>query len=64
MSEYKTTQEVAAMCRTSPETVRYWRHIGKGPASFKLGRKVLYATEDVEAWIRAAREVQNGGSAA
>lgn len=52
------------MCRTSPETVRYWRHIGKGPASFKLGRKVLYATEDVEAWIRAAREVQNGGSAA
>ncbi len=39
--------------RTSPETVRYWRHVGKGPASFKLGRKVLYAAADVVAWIMA-----------
>lgn len=61
MGEYKTTDEVAELCRTSPETVRWWRHVGKGPASFKLGRRVLYATEDVEAWIRAAREGQSGG---
>ena len=50
-----TTEEVAQLYRTSPETVRYWRHIGKGPASFKVGRRVLYALEDVEAWERAAR---------
>lgn len=55
MPEYMTTDEVAELCRTSPETVRYWRHIGKGPASFKLGRRVLYAREDVEAHVRAAR---------
>jgi excisionase family DNA binding protein len=61
MGEYKTTAEVAELCRTSSETVRYWRHIGKGPASFKLGRRVLYAAEDVEAWIAAAREAQSGG---
>ena len=61
MGEYKTTAEVAELCRTSSETVRYWRHIGKGPASFKLGRRVLYAAEDVEAWIDAAREAQSGG---
>jgi len=63
MSEvrYLTTPEVAELCRTAPETVRYWRHIRKGPASFKLGRRVLYAAEDVEAWLKAEREAQAGG---
>lgn len=54
-TEYMTTAEVATMVRTSPETVRYWRHIDKGPASFKVGRRVLYAREDVERWIAEAR---------
>lgn len=44
------------MLRTPAETVRYWRHVGKGPASFKIGRRVLYARADVEAFIAAARE--------
>lgn len=51
-----TTEEVADHFRTAPETVRYWRHIGKGPHSFKVGRRVLYALEDVEAFERAARD--------
>jgi DNA-binding transcriptional MerR regulator len=55
MPEYLTTVEVADKLRTSPETVRYWRHIGSGPTSFKVGRKVLYAVEDVEAFIAEAR---------
>lgn len=55
-NENMTTPEVATLCRTSPETVRYWRHIGKGPKSFKVGRRVLYAREDVLAWLNAARE--------
>jgi len=54
--EYLTTEEVADLVRSSRETVRYWRHIGTGPASFKVGRRVLYAREDVEAWLRAARD--------
>jgi DNA-binding transcriptional MerR regulator len=52
---FMVTEEVAETCRTSPETVRYWRHIGKGPKSFKLGRRVLYAAEDVEQFINEAR---------
>jgi DNA-binding transcriptional MerR regulator len=52
---YMTTAEVAATARTPIETVRYWRHVGKGPKSFKVGRRVLYAVEDVEAWIEDAR---------
>jgi excisionase family DNA binding protein len=61
MQRYLTTPEVAEILRTSPETVRYWRHVGTGPASFKVGRKVLYAATDVEAFIRAAR---GGGNVA
>lgn len=56
MSTYMTTEEVARLCRTSPETVRFWRHVGKGPRSFKVGRRVLYAAADVEAWLAAARD--------
>jgi excisionase family DNA binding protein len=54
-SGYLTTGEVAELVRTSPETVRYWRHIGKGPASFKVGRRVLYEAADVESWLAAAK---------
>lgn len=59
MPEYLTTQEVADLCRTSPETVRYWRHIQRGPRSFKLGRRVLYSASDVQSFIDDARERQN-----
>jgi excisionase family DNA binding protein len=54
-NEYLTTQEVADLLRTSAETVRYWRHIGRGPKSFKVGRRVLYAREDLNAFIAEAR---------
>ncbi len=56
MPKYLITEEVAELLRTSAETVRYWRHIGKGPASFKAGRRVLYAAEDVESFVREARK--------
>ena len=55
MSEYLTTAEVAELLRAPVETCRYWRHVGKGPKSFKVGRRVLYAAEDVESFISEAR---------
>lgn len=30
---------------------RYWRHLGTGPKSFRLGRRVLYRRHDVERWL-------------
>lgn len=38
-------------------TLRYWRLQGNGagPKSFKLGRRVVYAKEDVDAWIAEQR---------
>lgn len=57
-TNFMTTQEVAAALRTPPETVRYWRHMNRGPKSFKIGRRVLYAREDVEQFIAEARGEQ------
>ena len=46
--------EVAEMIRVPQATLRYWRHIGIGPRSFKMGpRRVLYRADDVEAWVAA-----------
>lgn len=53
--QHMTTEEVAQLLRTTPETVRYWRQIRKGPASFKIGRRVLYDTDDVAAYIEAQK---------
>lgn len=55
--KYLTTAEVAEELRMPAETVRYWRHVGKGPKSFKIGRRVLYAVEDVQTFIDEARGV-------
>ena len=51
-----TTDEVAMLCRTVPATVRYWRHVGTGPKGFKVGRRVLYAADDVNAWLKGRRD--------
>ena len=56
MAKYLTTEEVAELLRAPVETVRWWRHVGKGPKSFKLGRRVLYALEDVDAFVAEARK--------
>ncbi len=53
---YLVTEEIAQRFRTSPGTVRYWRHIGYGPRGLRVGRRVLYAEADVlrfEAEMRA-----------
>ena len=50
---YMTTQEVADLVRAPVETVRYWRHVGKGPDAFKVGRRVLYRRTTVEHWLAA-----------
>jgi predicted DNA-binding transcriptional regulator AlpA len=47
-----TSTEVADVIRVPHATLRYWRHIGVGPKSFKMGpRRVLYREEDVLAWV-------------
>ncbi|MDQ1734598.1 MAG: hypothetical protein QOH56_849 [Pseudonocardiales bacterium] len=46
-----TVPEVADRLRTTAGTMRYWRHVGRGPQSFKLGRRVVYYQSVVEKYI-------------
>ena len=52
--EIMTTSEVSIMTTVPVPTLRWWRHVGTGPKSFKLGaRKVAYRRADVKAWLEA-----------
>jgi excisionase family DNA binding protein len=50
-----TIAEVAAITRAPISTVRYWRHMGTGPQSFRLGRRVVFRRADLDRWM-AERE--------
>lgn len=56
-----TTAEVAEVLRVPVGTLRYWRHQGTGPKSFRLGAKrVAYMRADVEAWLKQQYEAEAG----
>ena len=46
-----TITEAAHILRAPVATLRYWRHLGTGPHSFRLGRRVVYRTTDLQDWI-------------
>lgn len=54
--ELLTITEAAEVLRAPVATLRYWRHLGIGPRSFRLGRRVLYRRDDLHAWVDAQRE--------
>lgn len=64
MKDRLTTAELAAETGIPPETLRYYRWRGEGPASYKIGRRVLYDRVDVEAWIRKQKAASLRGDAA
>ena len=49
--ELLTISEVAAIVRAPLSTLRYWRHLGTGPRSFRVGRGVRYWRHDVADWL-------------
>ena len=53
MEPLLTLAEVAEALRTPDATLRFWRHRGIGPPSFKLGRRVVYRECDVKAYVEA-----------
>jgi len=55
--EMLTLSEVAAILRTPEATLRYWRHLGTGPRSFRVGRHVRYLLSDVESWVSDQRAI-------
>lgn len=63
-TELMLTPEVAAITRVPAATLRYFRHAGIGPASFKLGRRVVYRRSAVMAWLDAHEHAESGPDAA
>ena len=57
--ELLTINEVAAIVRAPIATMRYWRHLGTGPHSFRLGRRVVYRVGDLRAWIDAQADTSD-----
>ncbi len=55
-AELLTITEATLLLRAPVATLRYWRHLGTGPQSFRLGRRVLYRRDDLHAWIDARRD--------
>ncbi len=46
-----TLPEVSELTRVPDGTLRAWRKLGTGPASSRLGRRVVYRESDVQTWI-------------
>lgn len=63
MARRLTTEEVAERYRTSPSTVRWWRHTGYLRAGTRYGRRVLYREDELELWDaeRAEQEAAERG---
>ena len=51
--ELLTIAEVAAIVRAPVATLRYWRHLGTGPRSFRVGRGVRSWRTDVLQWLES-----------
>ena len=49
--ELLSMQEVADIVRVPLATLRYWRHLGTGPRSFRVGRSVRYWHTEVLHWL-------------
>jgi predicted DNA-binding transcriptional regulator AlpA len=58
-----TMPEVAELTRLPIATLRWYRHTGTGPRSFKLSKRVMYRRADVVAWIERQYATTGGGAA-
>ncbi|MFK5645102.1 helix-turn-helix transcriptional regulator [Ornithinimicrobium sp. LYQ121] len=51
-----TLQEVSERTRVPLNTLRWMRHKGTGPPTWKLGRRVVAYEDDVEGWLDQQHE--------
>lgn len=49
--EFWNAKRVSTFTGIPEGTLRYWVHIGKGPASFKLGKRRIWRMSVVLAWL-------------
>ncbi|WAJ43131.1 helix-turn-helix domain-containing protein [Mycobacterium sp. Aquia_216] len=49
--ELLTAEDLEVLTGTPRSTFRYWAHIGRGPASFKIGRRRVWRRSVVMSWL-------------
>lgn len=59
-----TVKDVAALTTLAESTLFDWRAKSKGPRSFKLNGRVVYAEQDVLDWIGQQQAATTRGDAA
>jgi hypothetical protein len=47
--------EAAEIIHQKKNTLATWRAAGRGPAFYKIGRRVFYSTADLQGWMAAQR---------
>jgi Helix-turn-helix domain len=50
-----STRQASEYLDLPESTLRYYRHVGKGPASYVLGRRVFYDVCDLDTWKDAQK---------
>lgn len=50
-----STREASKYLSLPELTLRYYRHMGKGPASYLMGRRVFYDVTDLDAFVEAQK---------
>lgn len=46
-----TIEEAAELLRTPVSTLRYWRHMNRGPRAARIGGRIMYRQADLEQWL-------------
>ena len=59
-STWLTTEELAARLHVTPKTLWNWHLNSIGPAPVKVGRRLLYRVEAVEAWEKEQEALARG----
>jgi len=62
--EYLVTKRVSEEYGIPESTLRYYRHCSTGPASFRMGRRVVYRRAEIEKWISAQEAASTRGGVA
>lgn len=62
LSEYLSPAQLAGELNVSSRTLARWCGLGEGPATTRIGRKILFHRSAVEVWLKA-RTAQSGRAA-
>lgn len=50
-TEYLSASDLEALTGTPESTWRYFAHVGRGPASLKIGRRRVWKRSTVTQWL-------------